>query len=101
SRTGFAVPDPSGPPEARSPYLVRIAIPNKGRLADDIRQLLSDAGFDARGGGERTLSIPLGEGLEALLVRAQDVPEFVADGAADAGVTGFDLVRESGRNLVE
>jgi ATP phosphoribosyltransferase len=37
----------------------------------------------------------------ALFVRAQDIPEFVADGAADAGVTGADLVRESGRALEE
>jgi ATP phosphoribosyltransferase len=36
-----------------------------------------------------------------LFVRAQDIPEFVADGAADAGITGFDLVRESGRALDE
>ena len=32
-------------------------------------------------------------------MRAQDIPEFVADGAADAGVTGWDLVCESGRSL--
>ena len=34
-----------------------------------------------------------------VFVRAQDIPEFVADGAADAGVTGWDLVCESGRDL--
>jgi len=32
-------------------------------------------------------------------VRAQDIPEFVADGAADAGITGWDLVAESTRAL--
>jgi ATP phosphoribosyltransferase len=32
-------------------------------------------------------------------VRAQDIPEFVADGAADVGVTGWDLVCESERAL--
>ena len=35
----------------------------------------------------------------ALFVRAQDIPEFVADGAADAGVTGWDLISESSRTL--
>ena len=34
-------------------------------------------------------------------MRAQDIPEFVADGAADAGVTGWDLVCESGRALAD
>jgi ATP phosphoribosyltransferase len=33
-------------------------------------------------------------------VRAQDIPEFVADGVANAGVTGWDLVVESGHQLV-
>jgi ATP phosphoribosyltransferase len=43
----------------------------------------------------------LGDEFEAIFVRAQDIPEFVADGAADAGITGKDLVAESGRDLVE
>ena len=37
--------------------------------------------------------------FEAIFVRAQDIPELVADGAADAGITGWDLVRESDRPL--
>ncbi|HRN54549.1 MAG TPA: ATP phosphoribosyltransferase, partial [Gemmatimonadaceae bacterium] len=41
----------------------------------------------------------LGGEFEAIFVRAQDIPEFVADGAADAGITGWDLVSESGRPL--
>lgn len=49
--------------------------------------------------GERALSASLGGEFEAIFVRAQDIPEFVADGAADAGVTGWDLVCESGRQL--
>lgn len=43
----------------------------------------------------------LGEGFQALFVRAEDIPEFVADGAADLGVTGSDLVMESGREVRE
>jgi ATP phosphoribosyltransferase len=41
----------------------------------------------------------LGGEFEAIFVRAQDVPEFVADGAADAGITGSDLVSESETDL--
>ncbi|MEO5567573.1 MAG: ATP phosphoribosyltransferase, partial [Gemmatimonadaceae bacterium] len=37
--------------------------------------------------------------FEAIFVRAQDIPEFVADGAADVGITGLDLITESGRCL--
>ena len=79
--------------------MLRIALPNKGRLADDARELFADAGLPAKSRGERALTASLGGEFEAIFVRAQDIPEFVADGAADAGVTGWDLVCESGRRL--
>src|SRR4051812_12819246 len=79
--------------------MLRIALPNKGRLAEDVRELFKDAGLEVRARSERALTASLGGEFEAIFVRAQDIPEFVADGAADAGVTGWDLVRESGRTL--
>ena len=79
--------------------MLRIAIPNKGRLADDTRQLFDDAGLDVRARSERALSASLGGVFEAIFVRAQDIPEFVADAAADVGITGLDLITESGRCL--
>lgn len=77
--------------------VLRIALPNKGRLAEGVRDLLADAGLEIRAAGERALVASLGGEFEAIFVRAQDIPEFVADGAADGGVTGWDLVCESGR----
>ncbi len=79
--------------------MLRIALPNKGRLAEEARELFNDAGLEVRARGERSLTASLGGEFEALFVRAQDIPEFVADGAADAGVTGWDLVCESERPL--
>jgi len=79
--------------------MLRLALPNKGRLADETRELFDDAGLPVQARGERALSASLGGEFEAIFVRAQDIPEFVADGAADAGVTGWDLVCESGRAL--
>jgi ATP phosphoribosyltransferase len=81
--------------------MLRIALPNKGRLSDDARELFTDAGLDVRGKGERALTASLGGEFEAIFVRAADIPEFVADGAAQAGITGIDLVRESGREVEE
>ncbi len=81
--------------------MLRIALPNKGRLAQDARELFTDAGLEIRAAGPRALTASLGGEFQALFVRAQDIPEFVADGAADAGVTGFDLIQESGRALDE
>jgi ATP phosphoribosyltransferase len=79
--------------------MLRIALPNKGRLSDEAREIFTDAGLEIRAAGPRALTASLGGEFQALFVRAQDIPEFVADGAADAGVTGFDLVCESGRAL--
>lgn len=81
--------------------MLRIALPNKGRLAEEARELFNDAGLEVRVRGERALTASLGGEFQALFVRAADIPEFVADGAADAGITGRDLVAESGRDLVE
>ncbi len=81
--------------------MLRIALPNKGRLSDDARELFADAGLEVRTGSSRSLTASLGGEFEAIFVRAQDIPELVADGAADAGVTGWDLVAESGRELVQ
>src|SRR3954464_15187796 len=78
---------------------LRIALPNKGRLVEDVRDLFEDAGLPARSAGERALTASLGGVFEAIFVRAQDIPEFVADGAADAGITGWDLISESEREL--
>jgi ATP phosphoribosyltransferase len=79
--------------------MLRIALPNKGRLADDARDLFNDAGLEVRVRGDRALTASLGGEFEALFVRSQDIPEFVADGAADAGITGWDLVCECQRPL--
>src|SRR6202165_6357101 len=79
--------------------MLKIALPNKGRLADETRELFGDAGLPVLTRGDRALSASLGGEFEALFVRAQDIPEFVADGVADAGVTGWDLVCEAGHRV--
>ena len=78
---------------------MRIALPNKGRLATDARELFTDAGLDVRVAGERALTASLGGMFEAIFVRAEDIAEFVCDGAAELGVTGWDLVAESEREV--
>ncbi len=80
--------------------MLKIAMPNKGRLAEDALDLFAEAGLPVRErGGDRALTASLGGEFAAMFVRAADIPEFVADGAADVGVTGWDLVCESGRTL--
>ncbi|MEO5510212.1 MAG: ATP phosphoribosyltransferase [Longimicrobiales bacterium] len=80
--------------------MLRIALPNKGRLAEEALELLELAGLAPEARHTRSLQTTLGPGaFDAIFVRANDIPEFVADGAAHFGITGGDLVAESGRAL--
>lgn len=77
--------------------MMRVAIPNKGRLAESALDLFERAGLRPEFQAERALVAQLGSDFQAIFVRAQDIPEFVADGAAEFGITGRDLVEESNR----
>ncbi len=77
--------------------MLSIALPNKGRLAEGARALLESAGLAFEARGERALQASLGADFRALFISARDIPEFVADGAADLGITGRDLVSEADR----
>ena len=75
---------------------LRLAIPNKGRLVEPTVRLLRDAGlvFEA---SERALVARVQNfDLDILFVRTNDIVEFINDGVAELGVTGLDLVAESG-----
>jgi ATP phosphoribosyltransferase len=64
--------------------------------------LLADAGLGPEQPGERTLAFPCRNApVDVLLVRAADVPEYVQDGVVDCGITGADLVEESGASVSE
>jgi ATP phosphoribosyltransferase len=83
------------------PRAIRVALPNKGRLSERTLALFEQAGLKAAFRADRALMASLGGEFEAIFVRAGDVPEYVADGAAEVGVTGADLVAESGRDIEE
>jgi len=79
---------------------VRIALPSKGRLNQSAINLMNRIGFPVPDASNRTLLAEFGNGrYEVLLARAQDIPEFVEMGAADLGITGLDLVKETGRKV--
>jgi len=79
---------------------VRIALPNKGRLNQSAIRLMNKIGFPMPDASNRTLLAEFGKGrYQVLLARAQDIPEFVEMGAADLGITGLDLVKETGRKV--
>jgi ATP phosphoribosyltransferase len=75
---------------------LRLAIPNKGRLVDPTLALLHDAGLVFEEHDRSLVAHVQNHPLDVLFVRTGDVIEFVNDGVADAGITGDDILAESG-----
>jgi ATP phosphoribosyltransferase len=77
-----------------------IAVPNKGRLSGKAIAILNRIGFGIPEDPGRTLMMEIGKGRYRLLfARADDISEFVETGAADVGITGLDLLLESGKKV--
>ena len=80
--------------------LLRIGIPSKGRLSELAAQLLADAGLSFRR-TERSLFARCKDmPVEVTFLRTDDIPVLTAEGAIDLGITGADLVAESGAEVV-
>jgi len=79
---------------------IRIALPSKGRISDPAVKLLGKAGIGVKDTTNRRLfSETDDENISVMFTRAADIPEFVADGAADLGMTGLDLIEENGASV--
>lgn len=80
---------------------MKIAVP-KGHLEETTVRLLENSGIGAVNRESRQLFAKTNDPeIELVFVRAQDIPHLVAKGATDLGITGYDLVRESGSDVVE
>lgn len=75
---------------------LRLAVPNKGRLVEPTLALLHDAGLVFEEHDRSLVARVQNLDLDILFVRTNDVIEFVGDGVADLGVTGIDLLAETG-----
>ena len=78
---------------------LRLAVPNKGRLVEPTLALLHDAGLVFEEHDRSLVARVQNFDLDILFVRTSDVIEFVGDGVADLGVTGVDLLAETGSDL--
>ena len=78
---------------------LRLAIPNKGRLVEPTLHLLRDAGLIFEEHDRSLVARVQNFDLDILFVRTNDVIEFVGDGVADLGITGVDLLTETGAEL--
>jgi ATP phosphoribosyltransferase len=81
---------------------LRIALA-KGRLFEPSVARFRQAGaaIDENGDGRKLLIGSSDPAIEFLVVKPADVPVYVESGAADLGVTGTDVLRESGADVLE
>ena len=80
--------------------MVRIALPNKGRIYEPVMSLFEGAGLHVIDHSERSLfAKTVDENITLLFARSRDIPGYVENGAADLGITGEDFIRESGADV--
>src|SRR5580704_16389599 len=79
---------------------LRIGVPSKGRLSEVAAELLKEAGLSFRR-QERSLFARCRElPVDITFLRTEDIPVLCAEGAIDMGITGGDLIAESGAELI-
>jgi ATP phosphoribosyltransferase len=80
--------------------MLTLAVQKSGRLSEKTMKLLKDAGITFQNGKSATLkSRALNFPMEVLFFRDDDIPEYVADKVADAGVVGENVCLEKGRDI--
>lgn len=81
--------------------MLRIAVPNKGELAEPAAQLLSEAGYRQRRDPRDLVLVDSRNEVEFFYLRPRDVAVAVGEGTVDAGITGRDLLLDSGADAIE
>ena len=76
--------------------MLRIAVPNKGSLADASIEILKEAGYRQRTDSRDLVLIDPANGVEFYYLRPRDIAIYVGSGELEAGITGRDLLIDSG-----
>jgi ATP phosphoribosyltransferase len=80
--------------------MLRIAVPNKGSLSEAAGEMLHEAGYRQRKDRELMLVDPH-TGAELFFLRPRDIATYVGSGRLDIGITGRDLLLDSGAQAEE
>lgn len=81
--------------------MLRIAIPNKGSLAESAAEMLAEAGYAGRRDQRDLHVVDERNGVEFFYLRPRDIATYVGSGALDVGITGRDLLLDSQSEAVE
>jgi len=75
--------------------MLRVAIPNKGQLAEPAREMLREAGYLQTGSTEKLVIQDPQNDSEFFFLRPKDVATYVGSGMLDVGITGRDMLLDS------
>jgi ATP phosphoribosyltransferase len=78
--------------------MLRIAVPNKGALSEPASQMLVEAGYRQRNDSRELVLIDADNDTEFFFLRPRDIAVYVGSGRLDVGITGEDLLLDSGAN---
>ncbi|CAN2201498.1 HisG ATP phosphoribosyltransferase [Candidatus Nanopelagicaceae bacterium] len=81
--------------------MLRIAVPNKGSLADSSIAILKEAGYRQRTDSRDLVLTDSSNGVEFYYLRPRDIAIYVGSGELEAGITGRDLLIDSGASAEE
>lgn len=81
--------------------MIRIAVPNKGELSEPACELLRASGYRQRRDLRELVFQDTRNGVEFFYLRPRDVAVYVGAGTVDAGITGRDLLLDSGADAIE
>ncbi len=76
--------------------MLRVALPNKGQLAEPSREMLREAGYPAAHGARELVVQDPDNDVEFFFLRPRDIATYVANGQLDVGITGLDMLLDSG-----
>jgi ATP phosphoribosyltransferase len=79
--------------------ILRVAIQKSGRLSDDSLKLIKECGIKFNNGTGKLKSISTNFPMEFLFLRDDDIPGYVADGVADIGIVGENVLVEKKREV--
>ena len=80
---------------------LRIALPNKGSLAQSASDMLREAGYKQRSDAKQLTLTDGGNAVEFFYLRPRDIALYVGEGTLDVGITGRDLLLDSGAKAEE
>jgi ATP phosphoribosyltransferase len=86
---------------SEQPELLRVAVPNKGALSQAASEILKESGYRQRSDSKELALIDADNGVEFFYLRPRDIALYVGEGTLDIGITGRDLLRDSGAKAVE